>query len=116
MDLEAGRPRTTRRRERPAHLPSSSRCLGHRGKGLTDEIGSGGTETIGKICGRVATVRPVLSARLQDEERERIELTRKQTAVLAFLARQRRVMIAGGAGTGKTLIAREKAVRLAEEG
>lgn len=81
-----------------------------------DEIGSRGIETIRHIFARVAKTRPLLSARLQDEERERIELTRKQAGVLDFLVRQRRVMIAGGAGTGKTLIAREKAVRLAEEG
>jgi hypothetical protein len=33
-----------------------------------------------------------------------------------MLQRQRRVMIAGGAGTGKTLIAREKALRAASDG
>lgn len=81
-----------------------------------DEIGIRGVETIRHVFARVATTRPLLSARLEDEERERIDLTRKQAAVLDFLARQRRVMIAGGAGTGKTLIAREKAVRVAEEG
>ncbi|MDW4549925.1 ATP-binding domain-containing protein [Defluviimonas sp. D31] len=36
--------------------------------------------------------------------------------MLDFLQRQRRVMIAGGAGTAKTLIAKEKAIRLAGEG
>jgi UvrD-like helicase C-terminal domain/Nuclease-related domain/AAA domain len=81
-----------------------------------DAIGSPGVETIRHIFARVATTRPLLSARLQDEEHERIELTRRQATVLDFLSRQRRVMIAGGAGTGKTLIARQKAERLAEEG
>jgi superfamily I DNA/RNA helicase len=37
-------------------------------------------------------------------------------AVLDLLSRHRRVVISGGAGTGKTLIAREKAERLAGEG
>src|SRR5690606_1112039 len=58
----------------------------------------------------------LLSARIQDEEVRRIELTRRQAMILDMLRRQRRVMISGGAGTGKTLIAREKAVRLADEG
>ena len=36
--------------------------------------------------------------------------------ILDLLQRQRRVLIAGGAGTGKTIIAREKAIRLSSEG
>lgn len=36
--------------------------------------------------------------------------------ILAFLRRQRRAVIAGGAGTGKTLIAFERAVKSAQEG
>lgn len=82
----------------------------------TGEIGREGIEVVRQIFARVATTRPLLSARLHEEEQDRIDLTRKQTVVLDFLARQRRVMIAGGAGTGKTLIAREKALRLAEQG
>lgn len=58
----------------------------------------------------------MLSARLEDEERERINLTKRQAIILDMLSRQRRVMVAGGAGTGKTLIAREKAVSAAEQG
>ncbi|MES2256455.1 MAG: AAA family ATPase [Pseudomonadota bacterium] len=81
-----------------------------------EEMGSQGVATVRQIFARVVATRPLLSARLQDEEQKRIELTHRQMMVLDFLARQRRVMIAGGAGTGKTLIAREKAVRLAEEG
>ena len=81
-----------------------------------DEIGTSGVETIRQIFARAVTARPLLSARLEDEERTRLQLTEKQMVVLDFLARQRRVMIAGGAGTGKTVIAREKAVRLAEDG
>lgn len=80
------------------------------------EIGPRGIDALRRIFARVSTVRPLLSARLQEEERSRIELTDRQAFILNMLSRQRRVMIAGGAGTGKTLIAREKAVRSAEEG
>ncbi|NEJ24587.1 AAA family ATPase [Rhizobium leguminosarum] len=79
-------------------------------------IGTRGVEAARKIFARVASTRPLLSARLEDEEQERITLTDRQAVILDYLARQRRVMVAGGAGTGKTLIAREKAVRAAEEG
>lgn len=80
------------------------------------DIGQNGVRTFVDIFARDATTRPLLSARLKEEEDKRIELTERQAGILNFLQRQRRVMIAGGAGTGKTLIAREKAVRLAREG
>ena len=81
-----------------------------------DEIGTRGVNTLSSIFARTATTRPLLSARIREEEEQRVQLTRRQAAILDILQRQRRVMIAGGAGTGKTLIAREKAVRLANEG
>lgn len=81
-----------------------------------DEIGARGVDTLVAIFARSATTRPLLSARIREEELQRIQLTLRQTAILDMLQRQRRVIIAGGAGTGKTLIAREKAVRLANEG
>lgn len=84
--------------------------------GRRSEIGARGLDIVRRIFARVSAVRPLLSARLQEEERSRIELTDRQASILDMLSRQRRVMIAGGAGTGKTLIAREKAVRSAAEG
>ncbi len=80
------------------------------------QIGSPGLEAVRRIFARVVSTRPLLSARLADEESERITLTSRQATVLDFLTRQRRVMVVGGAGTGKTLIAREKAVRTAGDG
>jgi len=44
------------------------------------------------------------------------ELTRDQFKVIDFLSGHRRVAITGGAGTGKTLVATEKAIRLAHAG
>ncbi|MDF2605144.1 AAA family ATPase [Sphingomonas sp.] len=81
-----------------------------------DEIGPGGVAVIRQIFARTVTARPLLSARIGEEEEHRIELTRRQMAVLDLLSRHRHVVISGGAGTGKTLIAREKAERLAAEG
>ncbi len=79
-------------------------------------IGTGGVDVLVALFARSVTTRPLLSARIADEEDCRLSLTTRQAAILDMLRRQRRVMIAGGAGTGKTLIAREKAVRLASEG
>lgn len=81
-----------------------------------DPIGSGGVAVVRQIFARSVSARPLLSARIGEEEERRLELTRRQMAVLDLLSRQRRVVISGGAGTGKTLIAREKAERLAAEG
>lgn len=57
-----------------------------------------------------------LASFLRDTEEEIISLTDAQLTVLDSLARNRRFAVCGGAGTGKTLLAREKAVRLANSG
>lgn len=84
--------------------------------GATQQIGTHGVDALIALFARSASTRPLLSARIADEDDARLTLTNRQAAILDMLRRQRRVMIAGGAGTGKTLIAREKAVRLAAEG
>ncbi|MFC7498468.1 UvrD-helicase domain-containing protein [Enterovirga sp. GCM10030262] len=85
-------------------------------RGGLDELGARGVDHIVSMFARTVSTRALLSARIRSEEARRIELTERQAIVLDMLRRQNRVMIAGGAGTGKTLLAREKAVRLAQEG
>lgn len=84
--------------------------------GPGQQIGTRGVDVLVALFARTVSTRPLLSARIADEEDARLSLTIQQATILDMLRRQRRVMIAGGAGTGKTLIAREKAVRLASEG
>jgi hypothetical protein len=84
--------------------------------GQNQPVGSIGVDAVIKLFARTVSTRPLLSARIADEDGVRLSLTFRQAAILDLLRRQRRVMIAGGAGTGKTLIAKEKAVRLASEG
>lgn len=69
-----------------------------------------------QVFARTATARPLLVARLAEEERARIRLTNQQAVLLSALGGRRRAAICGGAGTGKTLLAVEKARRLAGEG
>jgi superfamily I DNA/RNA helicase len=52
----------------------------------------------------------------EDNERRFIDLVDKQFRILDFLAKHRRVAISGCAGSGKTLLALEKARRLNEQG
>jgi len=51
-----------------------------------------------------------------EQEARRIVLTKEQMGVLDFVRSHRRVAVCGGAGTGKTLLALEKARRLANDG
>lgn len=57
-----------------------------------------------------------LGPRIADDDRCILELTPQQFEVLNCVARSRRVAVSGGAGTGKTVLAVEKAKRLAAEG
>ncbi|MBS0343397.1 MAG: AAA family ATPase [Proteobacteria bacterium] len=79
--------------------------LGRRGVELVEEI----------LCGSVE-VRALLRAELAYAEAELVRLTERQARVLRILGGRKRAVIAGGAGTGKTLIAVEKARQMAAEG
>jgi hypothetical protein len=78
--------------------------LGKRGVALVEEI----------LCGPIE-VRALLRAELAYAEAELVKLTERQARVLRIIGGRRRAVIAGGAGTGKTLIAIEKARQLAAQ-
>lgn len=61
-------------------------------------------------------LRSMLRNELAEGEREVVRLTAGQLQFLNFVRAQRRASIVGGAGTGKTMLAAEKAQRLAREG
>jgi len=61
-------------------------------------------------------VRPALSATLRRSDNEINRLTIGQFKLLGTLSQQPRALISGGAGTGKTMLAEEKARRLARMG
>lgn len=66
--------------------------------------------------GGTQTFRPAMWGRIQHEREEMLELTEQQHMALDLLARRRRALVAGIAGSGKTLLAVEKAARLADAG
>ncbi|RLK08426.1 nuclease-related domain-containing DEAD/DEAH box helicase [Ruegeria conchae] len=82
----------------------------------TNPMGAGGIQLMQRIFARVVQTRPLLSAQIELEKSQRLRLTNRQIQTLDLLSRQRRVAISGGAGTGKTVLAVEKAKRLADEG
>lgn len=62
------------------------------------------------------TIRRLLRHDVEDQVEQLFDLTDQQFNVLALLRHQRRALITGGAGTGKTVLAFERARQLAEAG
>ena len=79
-------------------------------------IGRRGVEVVREVFARSFVVAPLVASRLAEQEARRLLLTKDQLRVLDFLRSHRRVAVSGGAGTGKTVLALEKARRLAAEG
>lgn len=69
-----------------------------------------------QLLGRTRELRPALWGEIKREQAEMIQLTEEQFVLLDMLGRQRRAAVSGCAGAGKTLLAVEKAVRLAKQG
>jgi hypothetical protein len=80
------------------------------------QMGGRGIEVLREVFGRSFLVAPMVGAQLAEQEARRIILTKDQIRVLDFLRSHRRVAVSGGAGTGKSVLALEKARRLAKEG
>lgn len=81
-----------------------------------DPLGSTGVKLLEEILCKSVEVRPVLRSALDEAEQLRIRLTSKQAQILRIIGGRKRAVISGGAGTGKTLIAMEKARQLAQAG
>lgn len=69
-----------------------------------------------RLLGKVWELRPALWGEFIQENKALIRLTEQQFATLDVLNRQRRAAICGCAGSGKTMLAVEKAARLAAQG
>lgn len=79
-------------------------------------LGGDGVAMLTRLLARSFVLSSPLGYELAAADRQILRLTEEQFAVLDMLVRQRRVAVSGGAGTGKTLLALEKAKRLAQEG
>ncbi|MHB8598529.1 MAG: NERD domain-containing protein [Ktedonobacteraceae bacterium] len=79
--------------------------------------GRAGIDALVHALAQSETIRnPLLAESSRDDEQNIVRLTQRQFHFLRFLKGQRRAAVAGCAGSGKTLLAIEKARQLAEEG
>lgn len=89
--------------------------LGHGSPGVP--LPEHDVDLIERSIARPIELRPLLRREVEEGEREVRALTDQQKRILDALGtRNRRVAISGGAGTGKTELAAEKARRLARDG
>lgn len=78
-------------------------------------LGVNGVVELVKTLSPSVDLPPLLSVEIEQQAQEQERLTREQFGILDFLGRHRRVAISGCAGSGKTMLAYEKARRLAEQ-
>ena len=76
----------------------------------------GFTAAIDEIWGRTWVPRVSLADQVADAARRRVALDEEQLRVLEMALDNPRAYVAGGAGTGKTLLARERVLRASEDG
>ena len=108
VDTEAGRDELTAFVDRAFELWSGSANTRPPGKAAIDLLVATMTEPF--------ELKPMLRNEIAGAEPEVVRLTQGQYSTLAMLRSVRRASIVGGAGTGKTMLAAEKARRLASEG
>ncbi len=78
--------------------------------------GAIGLEALHNLLARDFEIASPLQLQLAEDEREIIRLSAQQFAILDALRAQRRALIIGVAGSGKTLLAAEQTRRMAEAG
>ena len=88
--------------------------LGDGGSGV--RLGEQGIRLLDRLFQPQLELRPLLRRQITEETRELVQLTTAQYSVLDHLRGVRRASIGGPAGSGKTMLAVEKARRLVQEG
>jgi len=79
-------------------------------------LGADGVAALESLVAGSFDLRAPLGPALKEEDRSILELTEEQYRVLDALAGNPRVLVSGGAGTGKTMLAMEQARRLGQQG
>lgn len=88
----------------------------YRGAARSEAIGDSGIRYLIEMLAPIRELRSLMGLEIEDEASEIVRLTEEQFRLLDFIAGQPRAAIAGCAGSGKTMLAAEKARRLAAQG
>ncbi len=88
----------------------------HRQDKHQDELDNIGIQELTQTLSRSIEIHRSISSKIRTQENEFIRLTEQQFRLLDFLGKHQRVAISGCAGSGKTLLAVEKACRLNDQG
>lgn len=80
------------------------------------ELGQQGISVLEGLLAPTFQLKTPLAVSVRRDDRQLVTLTEEQFRVFDLLSRNRRVAISGGPGSGKSVLAAEKARRLAEEG
>ena len=83
---------------------------------LYDSLGKNGVRIAETIFGKNISINPSLKLAIEQDTEIQIQLTEQQKNILRQLKRRKTAIIEGGAGTGKTVLALEHAINLAEQG
>jgi hypothetical protein len=86
------------------------------GSSETQPPGKSGIDVLVAMTSEPFEITPMLRNEIAEGEPKVVKLTAEQFSLLTTLRGIRRASVIGGAGTGKTMIAAEKARRLAREG
>jgi superfamily II DNA or RNA helicase len=79
-------------------------------------LGEAGAARVVQALAHDIEIRQPLGMAVDEADREILQLSDSQLGILRLLSATRRVAISGPAGSGKTLLAAEKAKRLAADG
>ncbi|MEI9989014.1 MAG: ATP-binding domain-containing protein [Rhizomicrobium sp.] len=100
-----------------SELPTIARWIKSRlSDGTADELGADGIRAFEELLAKPFTLRVPLGHYLDDDDQVIAALTPQQFHILDSVGHLNRVAAGGGAGTGKTILAMEDAVRLAQRG
>jgi hypothetical protein len=88
----------------------------HRPDEFRPPLGQRGIDTVIDILSPTREIRHPMAASIEKEGEQILELTKEQARLLDRLRGNRRMAIAGCAGSGKTMLALHKARRLSEDG
>jgi hypothetical protein len=83
---------------------------------MTGADGDRGVAALVDMVAHDLRIRDLLATRVDEADKRILELSKQQFRVLDYMRRNPRVAVAGCAGSGKTLLAAEKAQRLAQSG